>query len=109
MSETSERAFCAGRFHRLSGGTGSQTPRQFHSLPRCSCHQPPLARRGHADRCGDAARVIACIEDRETIDPILTHLRQKEQELPTLPLLVPPTRVPPGTLPLVSAQKSPLS
>ena len=60
-------------------------------------------------RCGGAARVIACIADQETIDRILTHLRQKEQELPTRPLLVPPTRVPPGTLPLFSGKKSALS
>lgn len=26
--------------------------------------------------------VIACTEDQETIDRILDHLRQKEQELP---------------------------
>ena len=65
-------------------------------------------------RCGGAARVIVgapnrCIEDQETIDRILTHLRQKEQELPTRPLLVPPTRAPPGTLPLFSGKKSALS
>ena len=55
--------------------------------------------------CGGAVRVIACIEDQEPIpdkagqalDRILTHLRQKEQELPTRPPLVPPTRAPPGT------------
>ena len=45
-------------------------------------------------RCGGAVRDIACIEDQETIDRILTHLRQKEQELPTRPPLVPPTRAP---------------
>lgn len=48
-------------------------------------------------RCGGSVKVIACIEDQETIDRILAHLRQKEQELPTRPLLVPPTRAPPGT------------
>jgi hypothetical protein len=51
-------------------------------------------------RCGGAVRVIACIEDQETIDRILTHLRQKEQDTPIRPLLVPPTRASPGTLPL---------
>jgi len=60
-------------------------------------------------RCGGAVRVIVeasnrCIEDQETIDRILDHLRQKEQELPTQPLLVPPTRAPPGTLPLFAGK-----
>lgn len=55
-------------------------------------------------RCGRAVRVIACIEDQETIDRILTHLRQKGQEAPTRPLLVPPTRAPPGTLPLFAGK-----
>ncbi len=55
-------------------------------------------------RCGGAVRVIACIEDQEAIDRILDHLRQKEQELPTQPLLVPPTRAPPGTLPLFAGK-----
>ncbi len=48
-------------------------------------------------RCGGSVRVIASIEDQDVIDRILTHLRQKEQETPTWPLLVPPTRAPPGT------------
>jgi hypothetical protein len=51
-------------------------------------------------RCGATVKVIAWIEDQDTIDRILDHLRQKEQELPTQPLLVPPTRAPPGTLSL---------
>ena len=55
-------------------------------------------------RCGGAVRVIACIEDQEAIDRILDHLRQKEQELPTQPLLVPPTRAPPGALPLFAGK-----
>ena len=46
--------------------------------------------------CGGSVRVIACIEDQDVIDRILTHLRQKEQETTTRPLLVPPTRAPPG-------------
>ena len=57
-------------------------------------------------RCGGSARVIACIEDQDVIDRILDHLRQKEQETPTRPLLVPPTRAPPGTLPLFAGKDS---
>ena len=57
-------------------------------------------------RCGGSVRVIASIEDQETIDRILDHLRQKEQEMPTRPLLVPPTRAPPGTLPLFAGKDS---
>ena len=48
-------------------------------------------------RCGGSVRVISSIEDQDIIDRILTHLRQKEQETPTRPLLVPPTRAPPET------------
>jgi len=56
-------------------------------------------------RCGGSVRVIASIEDQDVmpdtagqaLDRILTHLCQKEQETPTRPLLVPPTRAPPGT------------
>ena len=45
-------------------------------------------------RCGGSARVIVeasnrCIEDQNVIDRILDHLRQKEQETPTRPLLLP--------------------
>ena len=43
-------------------------------------------------RCGVSARVIACIEDQDVIDRILAHLRQKEQDTPTLPHLAPPSR-----------------
>ena len=50
--------------------------------------------------CGGSARVIACIEDQDIIDQILTHLRETEQEAPARPLLVPPTRAPPATLSL---------
>jgi ribosomal protein S27E len=57
-------------------------------------------------RCGGSVRVIASIEDQDVIDRILTHLRQKEQETPTRPLLVPPTRAPPGTLPLFAGKDS---
>ncbi len=62
-------------------------------------------------RCGGSVRVIVeasnrSIEDQDVIDRILTHLRQKEQETPTRPLLVPPTRAPPGTLPLFAGKDS---
>jgi ribosomal protein S27E len=57
-------------------------------------------------RCGGSVRVISSIEDQDVIDRILTHLRQKEQETPTRPLLVPPTRAPPGTLPLFAGKDS---
>ena len=57
-------------------------------------------------RCGGSARVIACIEDQDVIDRILAHLREKEQDVPTLPLLVPPPRAPPETLPLFAGKDS---
>ena len=47
--------------------------------------------------CGGAVKVIACIEDQDTIDRILDHLRRKEQDAPAQPLLIPHTRAPPGT------------
>ena len=47
--------------------------------------------------CGGSVRVTACIEDQDVIDRILTHLRHKERETLTRPLLAPPTRAPPGT------------
>ena len=56
--------------------------------------------------CGGPVRVIASIEDQDVIDRILTHLRQQEQETPTQPLLVPPTRAPPATLPLFAGKDS---
>ncbi len=45
-------------------------------------------------RCGGSVRVIVdasnrCIEDQEIIDRILAHLRDREQDIPTLPLLLP--------------------
>jgi hypothetical protein len=49
------------------------------------------------DRCGGTVKVMACIEDQDTIDRILDHLRREGQEAPPRPLLVPPTRAPPGT------------
>jgi len=54
--------------------------------------------------CGGSVRVIACIEDEDIIDRILAHLREKEQNIPTLPLLVPPTRASPGALPLFAGK-----
>ena len=58
------------------------------------------------NRCGGSVRVIACIEDQDVIDRILAHLRDKEQDTPTLPHLAPPTRAPPGTLPLFAGSES---
>ena len=56
-------------------------------------------------RCGGSVRVIACIEDQNIIDRILAHLRDREQDIPTLlPLLTPPPRAPPETLPLFAGQ-----
>ena len=54
-------------------------------------------------RCGGSVRVIVeasnrCIEEQDVIDRILAHLREKEQDVPARPLLVPPTRAPPATL-----------
>ena len=57
-------------------------------------------------RCGGPVRVIASIENQDVIDQILNHLRQKEQEIPTRPLLVPPTRAPPETLTLFAGKDS---
>ena len=45
-------------------------------------------------------------EDQDIIDKILAHLRNKEQDTPTLPHLVPPTRAPPETLPLFAGKDS---
>ena len=57
-------------------------------------------------RCGGSVKVIACIEDQDVIDRILAHLREKEQEAPARPLLVPPTRAPPETLPLFAGKET---
>ena len=57
-------------------------------------------------RCGGSLKVIACIEDQDIIDRILAHLREKEQEAPARPLLVPPTRAPPATLSLFAGSES---
>ena len=57
-------------------------------------------------RCGGSVGVIACIEDQEVIDRILAHLREKEQDIPTLPLLAPPSRAPPETSSLFASSQS---
>ena len=57
-------------------------------------------------RCGGSLKVIACIEDQDIIDRILAHLREKERDIPTLPLLTPPPRAPPETLPLFIGKES---
>ena len=61
-------------------------------------------------RCGGSLKVIVgapnrCIEDQDIIDRILAHLREKEQEAPARPLLVPPTRAPPATLSLFAGSE----
>ena len=57
-------------------------------------------------RCGGSVKVIACIEDQDIIDRILAHLRDKELATPSLPLLTPPSRAPPETLPLFAGKDS---
>jgi hypothetical protein len=62
-------------------------------------------------RCGGSVRVIVeasnrCIEDQEIIDRILAHLHKTEQATPALPLLTPPSRAPPETLPLFAGKDS---
>ena len=57
-------------------------------------------------RCGGSLKVIACIEDQDVINRILAHLREKEQDIPTLPLLTPPPRAPPEALPLFAGKDS---
>ena len=56
--------------------------------------------------CGGSVKVIACIEDQDIIHRILAHLREKEQGRPTLSPLVPPSRAPPGPLPLFAGRES---
>ena len=45
-------------------------------------------------------------EDQDIIDRILAHLRDKELATPSLPLLTPPSRAPPETLPLFAGKDS---
>ena len=56
--------------------------------------------------CGGSVKIIACIEDQDIIDRILAHLRDKELATPSLPLLTPPSRAPPETLPLFAGKDS---
>lgn len=42
----------------------------------------------------------------DIIDRILSHLRDREQGTSTLPLLLPPTKAPPGTLPIFAGKES---
>ena len=56
--------------------------------------------------CGGSVKIIAGIEDQDVIDRILAHLREKEQGRPTLSHLVPPSRAPPGPLPLFAGRES---
>jgi len=58
------------------------------------------------DRCGGSVKVIACIEDRNVIDRILAHLREKQRGSPTLPHLTPRSRAPPETFPLFARSES---
>ena len=60
-------------------------------------------------RCGGSAKVIACIENKDIIDRIIAHLRDKGREAPARPLLVPPTRAPPATLPLFAGKEAVIS
>jgi hypothetical protein len=46
--------------------------------------------------CGGAVKVIACIEDQEVIDKILSHLRKKDS-LPSPSIVLLETRAPPQT------------
>ncbi len=46
--------------------------------------------------CGGSVKVIACIEDQQVIDKILSHLRKKDG-LPSPPDVLPETRAPPQT------------
>jgi hypothetical protein len=61
------------------------------------------------NRCGGSVKVIACIEDQDIIDRILAHLRDAELTTPCLPLLTPPSRAPPETLPLFAGKEAAIS
>jgi hypothetical protein len=61
------------------------------------------------NRCGGSVKVIACIEDQDIIDRILAHLRDAELTTPSLPLLTPPSRAPPETLPLFAGKEAAIS
>ena len=57
-------------------------------------------------RCGGSLKVIACIEDQDIIDRILAHFAIRNRTPPSLPLLTPPSRAPPETLPLFAGKDS---
>jgi len=57
-------------------------------------------------RCGGSVRVIACIEEQDVIDRILAYFRDQEEDTPAQPILAPPTRAPPETLPLFAGKDS---
>ena len=61
---------------------------------------------GDYRRYDGTVRVIACIEDPDTIDRFLAHLRDEEQAAPALTLLASPPRARPETLPLFSKTDS---
>ena len=60
---------------------------------------------GVCGRCGGSVRIVASIEDQNIIDRILAHLREREQNVPARPLLVPPTRAHSETLPLFASKE----
>ena len=64
---------------------------------------------GECGRYGGSVRVIASIEDQNIMDRIIAHLRDREQDIPTPPLLTPPTRAPPETLALFAGKDSSLT
>ena len=57
-------------------------------------------------RCGGSVRIIACIDDQDTIDRILAHLSNKKSTSLARPLLTPPPMASPETLPLFAAKDS---
>jgi len=59
-----------------------------------------------ADTFERKTQKMPCIEDQDIIDRILAHLRDKELATPSLPLLTPPSRAPPETLPLFAGKDS---
>jgi len=113
-----------GKGLKVIDNTGARSPAECHAARACPAFSgmtwaQRLKRVFKIDievcgRCGGAVRVIACIEDQDTmpdkagqaLDRILTHLRQKEQDTRIQPLLVPPTRAPPGAWPLFAGKDS---
>lgn len=104
-----------GKTLKMAANAGVQTPAECHAARVC----PVLSCMNWAQglklvfnidketcgRCGGSLKVIACIEDQDVIDSILAHLREREQDIPTLPLLTPPLRAPPETLPLLAGKE----